>query len=171
MTKKKRTWSEGNMCWCACATSCISIKMMCSICFLFHISFTVFLIFSFCPLKFTRWFDVRNGECQTNSIRYNFAFKCNKMIYLQSLILEQIYVCSYKKSTDENWIRHGSISFSQFRTCASLCMWLCSKYARIAMEMIRIHVYAYEWTNILVYILWLDLQWIFWKSAIKSVVA
>lgn len=38
------------------------------------------------------------------------------MIYLQSLILEQICITAKKKSTDENWIRHGSISFSQFRT-------------------------------------------------------
>lgn len=105
---------------------------------------------------------------QTNSIRHNFTFNCNKMIYLQSLILERIYVCGNKKSTNENWIRHGSISFSWFRTCASMDLSVC---ARVAMEMIRIHVYAYEWTNILVYILWLDLQWICWKSAIKSVVA
>lgn len=125
---------------------------------IFRLSF-----FSFCLLKCVRVMD--GSRCvercgKQNSIRHNFIFNCNKMIYLQSLILEQIYVGGNKKSTDENWMRHGSISFPGFRTCASMnlsvivCVCVC---ARIAMEMIRIHVYAYEWTNILVYILWLDL--------------
>lgn len=34
-------------------------------------------------------------------------------------------MCSCKKSTDENWIRHGSISFSQFRTCMRMYGSLC----------------------------------------------
>lgn len=95
------------------------------------------------------------------------------MIYLQSLIFWIQYACSYiyrRKETTTSSTQFnaviGSISFSQYTYyILYLCVYCC---VSSAMEIVRILVYAYEWTDVSgiftyihIYILWLDLQWIF----------
>lgn len=100
---------------CCCATSCISITMTSSNCFQFY-------IFVYLRVSSERF---RNGgglflERRQTQIRHSFTLNNDKMIYLQSLISEQMCsVCNYTKTTPTKiqCDTRLTVSFLQYVRC------------------------------------------------------